>query len=218
MPRIMSCITIHQPYASLIMHGIKTWETRPSPPHGDMCPPGVRGLPGVRINAGDRIAIHAAKRWTPGFLTWFDVDGERGLLVDEAGGILDEDSAGYRYVRPWSWSLPLGAILGTVTVEYAAPILDDPGNLWIDDPELGRITDFGPPGIYIGGSPDGSSTCALAHLNGDLYNSGAEGDISDQLPYGDWVPGRWAWRLYEPEPFDQPIPAKGRQGVWRWEP
>ena len=29
-------ITVYQPYASLIMAGVKTWETRGNPPHGDM--------------------------------------------------------------------------------------------------------------------------------------------------------------------------------------
>ena len=49
-------ITVYQPYASLIMAGVKTWETRGNPPNGDMRPEGVRGLPGRRINAGDRLA------------------------------------------------------------------------------------------------------------------------------------------------------------------
>lgn len=45
-----------------------------------------------------------------------------------------------------------------------------------------------------------------------------DGFISDQLPYGDWTPGRWAWRLDDIEPCCDPIPAKGKQGVWRWTP
>ena len=55
-------ITVYQPHASLIMAGVKTWETRGNPPHGDMRPEGVRGLPGRRVNAGDRVAIHAAAK------------------------------------------------------------------------------------------------------------------------------------------------------------
>ena len=50
----MNVITLYQPHASLVMAGIKTWETRGLPPNGDMRPEGVRGLPGRRINAGDR--------------------------------------------------------------------------------------------------------------------------------------------------------------------
>lgn len=71
--------------------------------------------------------------------------------------------------------------------------------------------------------------------------------ISDQLDYGDWSPGRWAWRLDDVQPVEarcpwcrgrgavgrligppcpvcggaghcDPIPARGKQGLWRWEP
>lgn len=34
-PQPRPTITVWQPYASLIMHGIKTFETRPSEPGGD---------------------------------------------------------------------------------------------------------------------------------------------------------------------------------------
>jgi hypothetical protein len=42
--------------------------------------------------------------------------------------------------------------------------------------------------------------------------------IEDQLPYGDFAPGRWAWLLADIEPLDEPVPAKGRQGIWEWTP
>lgn len=64
--------------------------------------------------------------------------------------------------------------------------------------------------------------------NGFLYRQTVTGDpwvasnvqqtdISDQLPYGDWRPGRWAWRLTDAEPVQsRPAPevTRGnRQGV-----
>ena len=55
--RMTNVITLYQPYASLAIAGIKTWETRGNPPNGDMRPEGVRGLPGRQINAGDRIKV-----------------------------------------------------------------------------------------------------------------------------------------------------------------
>lgn len=89
---------------------------------------------------------------------------------------------------------------------------------------------------------------------------GDERDISDQLPFGNWTPGGWAWGLADPIPTTlwcpacdgtgwildcdacresgksladtdcsasgcrvckrtgscQPIPVKGKQGVWEW--
>lgn len=34
---------------------------------------------------------------------------------------------------------------------------------------------------------------------------------------GDWSPGRYAWQLQLVEKFDPPIPAKGEQGIFRWD-
>ena len=36
--------------------------------------------------------------------------------------------------------------------------------------------------------------------------------------YGDYGPGRWAWRFDELEVVDPPAPARGAQGFWRWRP
>ncbi len=33
---------------------------------------------------------------------------------------------------------------------------------------------------------------------------------------GDWAPGRWAWPIIEVFKLDEPIPAKGSQGFWRF--
>lgn len=33
---------------------------------------------------------------------------------------------------------------------------------------------------------------------------------------GDWTPGRYAWEFSDMRPVD-PIPAKGKQGLWTWD-
>jgi hypothetical protein len=33
---------------------------------------------------------------------------------------------------------------------------------------------------------------------------------------GDWSDGRYAWKLENIRVFDEPIPAKGMQGLWSW--
>ena len=35
---------------------------------------------------------------------------------------------------------------------------------------------------------------------------------------GDWRPGRYGYRMEAPQLLHQPVPARGRQGVWNWEP
>lgn len=42
--------------------------------------------------------------------------------------------------------------------------------------------------------------------------------VSDQLPLGDFTPGRFAWLLTDVRPLPEPIAAKGRQGLWRPDP
>lgn len=37
-----------------------------------------------------------------------------------------------------------------------------------------------------------------------------------QRPYGDFTPGRFAWLLDSIKALHQPIPARGRQGLWEW--
>lgn len=34
--------------------------------------------------------------------------------------------------------------------------------------------------------------------------------------FGNYQDGRFAWRLEQPQFFDQPIPVSGKQGLWDW--
>jgi hypothetical protein len=37
-----------------------------------------------------------------------------------------------------------------------------------------------------------------------------------ELSFGDYTPGRWAWRLQEIRPLPMPVPAKGQLALWEW--
>lgn len=39
-----------------------------------------------------------------------------------------------------------------------------------------------------------------------------------EMLFGDWTPGRYAWEFQNVKIFDKPISAKGKQGLWNWEP
>lgn len=39
----------------------------------------------------------------------------------------------------------------------------------------------------------------------------------DEYAFGDFTPGRYAWVMESPVLFKEPIPAKGKQGLWNWE-
>jgi len=48
------------------------------------------------------------------------------------------------------------------------------------------------------------------HLVGNISN--------DEFLFGDWTPGRYAWELANAQPLPEPVPCRGRQGLWNWQP
>ena len=241
--RMTNVITVDQPYASLIMAGVKTWETRGNPPNGDMRPEGVRGLPGRRINAGDRILIHAANR--P--ITFADcerfntidplsnvqlgwVDGDPALYFRDDMVETSFEAGAWTSGNTFEISMTFGAILGSVRVADALPIAGEDGPIET---------------LQIVASDD---SLTLWHpACGAPGDEADERDISDQLPFGNWTPGGWAWGLADPIPTTEqcpackgngwfretdgsptrcyvcdndwvcdPVPVKGKQGVWKW--
>lgn len=53
----------------------------------------------------------------------------------------------------------------------------------------------------------------------DILPAGLKFNISNQeYSFGNYEPGRFGWLLRDPILFDTPIPFKGAQGFWNWEP
>jgi hypothetical protein len=98
----MKALTLTQPWATLVILGVKRWETRSWKPRG--------------IAPGDRIAIHAAKGWTRDDVDFaFDLAG-RGLLLRTGAATPGE--------------LPRGAVLGTVVFTGYRPTAGmEPGDI-----------------------------------------------------------------------------------------
>ena len=40
---------------------------------------------------------------------------------------------------------------------------------------------------------------------------------ANEIVFGDWTPRRYAWVLGNVRPLAEPIPARGAQGLWRWD-
>jgi len=146
--RAVKAITIHQPWASLIAHGYKRFETR------------------SWTNYRGPIAIHAGLQ--------SDFETVKMLALN--------------YTRIWHQisPLPKGCIVAVAELVEC----------W----EIGRRI-FADGGIVI-------------------RNSRGEEKVPDlnEFYFGDFTPGRFAWELLNVRWLREPIPARGRQGLWNWEP
>lgn len=210
-------ISLHQPYATLIAtrkspcacggkryiverenggfavpcictEFVKRFETRSRP-----CPPKY---------IGQRVAIHAAKTER----ACWEWDGHTAVLTplaEQAGATLRsvalrgyETKNGYRSA-PYVERLPLGAVVATAVITASLPIVGA-------HHQRSEVTD------YVQRSSDIGLT--RVHVEPGIGRSVT--GISDQLPYGDWAPNRFAWALAAVEPLEVPVPWKGRQGFF----
>lgn len=102
----------------------------------------------------------------------------------------------YRYgpqVRPGG----LGAVVATCTLADVVPIL----RVWDPWPDSGgRCHEFDNELLTYSTVPG---------LDWEPVHT-------DQRPFGDFTPGRYAFLLTDITPCD-PVPAKGRRGLWDWD-
>ena len=64
----------------------------------------------------------------------------------------------------------------------------------------------------IDSSDKADGVLVLAHLE----NCGCIED-KNELAFGDYTPGRFAWQLENVRRLAEPIPAKGKQRIWNWD-
>lgn len=188
----MKFLTIRQPYASLIAVGAKTIETRPF---------GTAYRGPLAIHAGKaRPTFHNLGPFTDvtgepiaeGYdLAWLDT---RNWPAD---GAYDREAA----LVP----LPLGAVVAVCDLVDVVPIVG-----WIpahpgENAYVVTRSDLVP-------GTDGAASLWRHEHDGLGYAWRARGDLSDQLPFGDFTPGRHAWLLDNVRTID-PVPMKGAQGL-----
>lgn len=185
----MRAITLWQPWASLIAEGAKTIETRPFPHPW-------------RSAVGERVAIHAAARVPtyhecPAGAVFYDGIGDLMFGLHEPfteeqqvtrGLPADGDLHGF--------PLPLGAFLATALLTAVVPI----GDRWAE----GLL----PAGCYARVIDD----TIVQLVDTDPHRRPVL--HPNQRQYGDFTPGRWALLFADVERLPEPVPARGRQGLW----
>lgn len=74
---------------------------------------------------------------------------------------------------------------------------------------------FSPNG-YIETPPLGAVLCICKLV--DVLPTESVLPTAMERAVGDWTPGRFAWKLEVVGVFDEPVPARGRQRLWNWQP
>jgi hypothetical protein len=194
----MKALTLHQPWASLIAEGVKTIETR-----------------SWSTKYRGPLAIHAAARRP-------DVemleDGLAGEIWNDDDCLVQwaqtEATDFYQPAPPpgdrWWLSaaptftpvcMPLGAVVATCTLVDVVPMVEEipPQSEWRDSWSCLTCEPW----------PILNTWPGFGSANGRC--------VSDQLPYGDFSPGRFAWLLADIVKLDGPVDVKGKQGLWEWE-
>jgi hypothetical protein len=98
--------------------------------------------------------------------------------------------------------LTFGAVLATAQLVDVLPILEEN--------ERAR----GIP--YVGEDDEGTLRIwRPTSLAGTPLDVG-EGWPEAERAFGDYTPGRYAWILADVVPLEEPVPARGRQGLWEW--
>jgi hypothetical protein len=193
----VKALTVWQPWASAIAEGIKTIETRSwSTRH--------RGP----------LAIHAGSKMAPGMAGPAGMFGRYTVDRDGPGEewyILDSDWPGRdQGQHQYPIYLPLGAVVATANLVDVLPIHSYTSR----EPQS-------PDGRYLLHEVGGRGVSVLAMFDADgtglPTHDGRWPDYRDDLPWGDFTPGRWAWLLADVRKLAEPIPARGRQGLWEWD-
>jgi activating signal cointegrator 1 len=184
----MKALTLLQPWASLVAAGLKTIETRSW---------STRYRGPLAIHASKGTAYHGFKVGDWSLEGYGDHREIRRL-----GAVKDGELVADRFRQGLAHPAPLGAVVATCRLVDVVPMVNmaeegairrleigDGGSLWISEPDVEEV-----------GEPWGGDTV----------------EISDQAPYGDFRPGRYAWLLEDIQPLGTPIPARGGRKLWEW--
>jgi len=171
---MVKAITLHAPWADLILEGVKKYETRSRP-----------------MSYRGRLWLHNAQRY-PSLQARRGAYRIIGSFYDSLGfptlDLVDDDGKLLAPIR-------LGCVVGYVDVVDCLPIVADVAH---HDGEQ-RVFPF----PMSNGMPE---------LWRTAKHSGPPVSLQSQLPYGDFMPGRWAIELANPVRV-HPFPARGQQAV-----
>ncbi len=180
----LPCLTLWQPWASLCV----------LPGEGGRAVKWIetRSWPAPESLIGQRIGIHAAKRHPVvgpigNWYAW--AEGRHAWrLYDDHG--------------PDLHPLPLGALLGTVRLDACVPMVESGPT---DTAAVAALRRDG--GVVVA-----PHAVAAAYYRPGIGPRELSVDVTDQTPFGDFAPGRFAWLLSDPQPTTERCPACDGKG------
>lgn len=122
---------------------------------------------------------------------------------------------GHKFTETRSWPAPKSIIKTRIAIASTKVIRPEQRAV-MQDPEFRKFYDqTGLPGL-----DDLAHGAILGFVNLHSCDVMTEEDLLDitdeERMFGVWEVGRYAWRLRHPEAFEQPVRARGQQGVWEW--
>lgn len=167
----LRCLSLDQPWASLVAVGVKSIETRSWPTKH-------RGRIGIASTK------KAPRPWN------------LSIGSSRCGVFADRSPYATNPADGLPIKLPLGAIVATANLVDCVPVVDDGAARNCVDVRVAR--------------PQADAALRIDDEAGreQIRN------IRDQLPYGDFTPGRWAWLLDDVKPTTERCPACWGNG-WR---
>lgn len=136
-----------------------------------------------------RIAIHAAAKPV---LPWFQREVEQEARLEITKTLAEHRKCGNIGTGIITW-LPRGYVIATAELVgcYEIEQYDD-GTIFYD---------------YVKGIPEylNKRACPTADVGYPYPN---------EVLFGDWTPGRYAWELHDVKMLAEPISAKGKQRLW----
>lgn len=124
---------------------------------------------------------------------------------------------GHKLIETRSWPAPaslIGETIGIAATKLIRPeqkaVMQDPDfRLYYDETGLPELDEL-PMGCVLG--------TALLHSCDIITEEDLEDVTDEEKAFGWWSEGRYAWRLRYARPFPEPIPVRGAQGIWNWDP
>lgn len=188
----MKAITVWQPCASLIARGVKWTETRSwsTKYRGPLAVAAAARKPDVEMLEDGLAGELYRLHGDDCVAQWYQI-GEEDYVAPPPESERWVLALAPEFVPG---PMPLGAVVATCQLVDCVPIRDHH-----TDPLERQVT-------------VGHGTLCLDEPF-CLYE-----DMTDQLPYGNFAPGRYAWLLGDIKPLADPVAVKGRQGLWEWQP